>query len=105
MKKSVVPVGRLTSVARGARLMTTIALTSFLTAFFGACADRTPPAPPKSVPPPSPRTATTESAFEKVDAAVERKLAGGATLVVPKGWFVKTSPDRMVLEEPDRELR
>jgi CubicO group peptidase (beta-lactamase class C family) len=79
-----------------------------------ACGEGPPPDAPKSAPPPAPRAASLapptnrdrapEPAFEKVEADTEKKTSAGATMFVPKGWFVKTMADKIALEEPDREL-
>jgi len=77
-----------------------------------ACGDGPPPETPKTPASPSPRAATSgaernvapEPAFEKAEADGERKLASGAAVFVPKGWFVKQTANRIVLEEPDHEL-
>ena len=70
---------------------------------FLACGDAPPPETPKTVPPPAPRAATTTTnerqtpapVFEKADADGEKKMAAGATMFIPKGWFVKTLAERI----------
>lgn len=53
----------------------------------------------------APRDATpVRRESRRVDADTRVTTAGGATLVAPKGWFVTTGGDLVVLEDPDRTL-
>ena len=83
----------------GRRLRLSLALFPLLLV---ACHDACGPEPRPS-PPPAAGTATRETRTLPADTALA--TPSGATFTAPAGWHVTTREGRLVLEEPDRELR
>lgn len=63
---------------------------------------RSPPPPPATR---APAEATAAQGTRTLAADTTLATPSGATLTVPAGWHVTLREDRLVLEEPDRELR
>ncbi|HEY8072857.1 MAG TPA: serine hydrolase domain-containing protein [Labilithrix sp.] len=80
-----------------------------LAAVLVSCGEAAPavapaPAPPPVVVPSAAASAAPAPVASQLDADALESLASGATVPIPKGWWVTRRPDRLVLEDPDREL-